>query len=103
MAICYFGVGNYQETDKLINEIYKVQPKDNVVTKLRRALEIAQIEGSDEEVESLFKEVEMSALTGDLVILCISLWKIVNLQVFQHRKFQKESLMRNIIEPKKIY
>jgi lipopolysaccharide biosynthesis regulator YciM len=64
MAICYFGVGNYQETDKLINEIYKVQPKDNVVTKLRRALEIAQIEGSDEEVESLFKEVEMSALTG---------------------------------------
>jgi len=66
LALCYFGKANYSEAEVQINKILKIQPTDLVTNKLKQALDIAKAEGSEEEIDSIFKEAEISALTGGL-------------------------------------
>jgi len=66
LAICYFGIGNYNIAEEQITKVLKIRPKDTVTNKLRQALDIAKAKGSEEEIESIFKEAEISTLTGGL-------------------------------------
>lgn len=66
LAICYFGTGNYKLAEIEVYNVLSIQPKDAVTTKLKQALEIAKAKGSEEEIESIFKEAEISAITGGL-------------------------------------
>ncbi|MDY0388648.1 MAG: hypothetical protein RBT65_16300, partial [Methanolobus sp.] len=64
LALCYVGIGQYDSAEELINKVLKVRPEDTVTLKLKEALLIAKAQGSEEEIESIFKEAEISALTG---------------------------------------
>lgn len=66
LAICFFGIGNYKEAEKHIRNVLRIQPRDSATNKLKRALNIAKAKGSEEEIESIFKEAEISAITGGL-------------------------------------
>lgn len=66
LALCYVGIGEYQLAEKQINKILVNNPKDEVAKKLKEAVLIAKAQGSEEDIESIFKEAEISALTGGL-------------------------------------
>ena len=66
LALCYVGNGDYEIAEIEINKVLKNKPKDTVANKLKEAVLVAKAQGSEEDIDSIFKEAEISALTGGL-------------------------------------
>jgi hypothetical protein len=66
LALSYVGIGQYIIAEEQINKILKILPSDEVANKLKEAVIIAKAQGSEEDIELIFKEAEISALTGGL-------------------------------------
>lgn len=66
LALSYVGNGQYIIAEEQINKVLEIRPNDVVANKLKEAVLIAKAQGSEEDIESIFKEAEISALTGGL-------------------------------------
>lgn len=66
LALSYVGIGEYEIAELQINKVLTISPNDEVANKLREVVLLAKEKGSEEVIDSIFKEAEISALTGGL-------------------------------------
>lgn len=66
LALCYVGIGEYKIAEEQINKVLKIRPNDVVANKLKEAVHLAKEKGSEDVIDLIFKEAEISALTGGL-------------------------------------
>ena len=66
LALCYVGIGEYNIAEEQIKKVLKNSPNDDVANKLKEAVLVAKAKGSEEVIDSIFKEAEISAMTGGL-------------------------------------
>jgi hypothetical protein len=66
LALSYVGIGEYEIAELQINKVLKIRPNDEVANKLKEVVLLAKEKGSEEVIDLIFKEAEISALTGGL-------------------------------------
>jgi hypothetical protein len=71
LAVSYVGNGDYTTAEKEIEKVLKNNPKDSVAQKLKEVLNLAKIEGSEEEIQSIFKEAQIQSTSGGLSRYCV--------------------------------
>ena len=71
LAVSYVGNGDYSTAEKEIEKVLKNNPKDSVAQKLKEVLNLAKSEGSEEEIQSIFKEAEIQSTSGGLSRYCV--------------------------------
>jgi len=66
LALSYVGNAQYDIAKQQIIKVLKIRPKDEVANKLMEVVLLANEKGSEEVIDIIFKEAEISALTGGL-------------------------------------
>jgi TolA-binding protein len=71
LALSYVGNGDYAIAEKEIDKVLDNNPNDSVVKKLKEVVNVAKSEGSEEEIQSIFKEAQIQSISGGLSKYCV--------------------------------
>jgi hypothetical protein len=70
LALSYVGNGEYAIAEIEIDKVLKSTPNDGVAKKLKEVVNVANSEGSEEEIQSIFKEAQIQSMSGGLSRYC---------------------------------
>jgi hypothetical protein len=71
LALSYVGNGDYAIAEKEIDKVLNNDPSDSVAKKLKEVVNVAKSEGSEEEIQSIFKEAQIQSISGGLSRYCV--------------------------------